>query len=71
MRADRVVARAGRASRGVVVRIDRRLRAQDLAAGPIEGDPSVVAAKGPTTHPRDLAHRTELVEETRRVAGKA
>ncbi len=46
-----------------------RTRAQGLAAGSPEHDPAVVAAEAAVTDPRDLAHRTKLVEQARLVAG--
>ena len=45
--------------------------AQELAAGPDEHDPAVVAAEAPPPHPGDLAQRAELVEQPRLVAGDA
>ena len=44
-------------------------RAQDLAAGPDERDPPVVAAEAPPPDPGDLAERPELIEQARLVAG--
>src|SRR4029450_6193691 len=44
-------------------------RAEDLAAGSVERNSPVIAAEAPPTDPGDLAHRPELVEEARLVAG--
>ena len=65
--ADQVVALALR-SLGAIRRRDRPER---IAARPEQRDPPVVAAKAPPPHPADLAHRPELVEQARLVAGHA
>ena len=60
---------------GDVPRLHRRFRAvgradgaQDLAAGPDQGDPPVIATEAPPPDPGDLAERPELVEQARLVA---
>ncbi len=56
---------------GPVDAVRQARRAQQLAARPVEHDPPVVAAEAPASHPRDLAHRAELVEEPWLVARDA
>ena len=51
--------------------IRRPDRSQDVAPGPHEHDPAVVATETPPPDPRDLAHRPQLIEESRLVAGDA
>ncbi len=51
--------------------IGRADRAQDIAARPDQHDPAVVAAEAAPPHPGDLAHRAQLVEQARLVAGDA
>ena len=62
--ADRDMTRLGRRLR----RVEHADRSQDLAPGPDQGDPSVVAPEASSPHPGHLAERAQLVEQARLVA---